>query len=61
VFYKEFFAHFHKDLCVGLIGGFAQKRADNDRADRDSEKEQNLIFPFKDYMEKIPKRRLPEF
>jgi len=56
-----YLVYFLKDLCLGLINGFTHKRADNDRADRDREKEQNLIFPFKDYMEKIPERRLPEF
>jgi len=45
----------------GLKVVLSRLDADNDRVDRNSEKEKNLIFPFKDDMEKIPERRLPEF
>jgi hypothetical protein len=53
--------HFYKDLCLGLIDGSNQKRMDNHRKDRDSEKKQNLFFPFKDYMETIPERSWFDF
>jgi hypothetical protein len=43
-------------ISNGLKVVFSRLDADGDRTDRDSEKEQNLIFPFKDDMEKIPER-----